>query len=185
MKHHRIAIISGAAAAASFLAVGTGAAQAASPYQYPPAHTPTAAVPSGPVSKAAAQPTVRTVKTRVDGRSERILVAANGLPLYYFLSDTAKQSKVNGALAQLWPPLLSARPSASGVTGKVLSSRQSGGHRVTYNGHFLYTFVEDSPGRVTGQGVSNFFVVTPNIRVFGASIKAVAPAPSSSRGYGY
>jgi predicted lipoprotein with Yx(FWY)xxD motif len=125
------------------------------------------------------------VTTPVDGRSERILVAANGLPLYYFRADTAKQSRVNGALAQLWPPLFSARPSASGVTGKVLSSRQTGGRQVTYNGHFLYTFVEDSPGHVTGQGVSNFFVVTPNIRALGASVKTITPAPSSSRGYGY
>jgi predicted lipoprotein with Yx(FWY)xxD motif len=185
VSHRRIAIISGAAAAASFLAVGTGTAQAASPYQYSPAQTPTAAVSSGHAPKTAAQPTVHTVTTRVDGRSERILVAANGLPLYYFRPDTAKQSKVNGALAQLWPPVLSTRPSASGVNGKVESSRQSNGRQVSYNGHFLYTFVDDSPGHVTGQGVSNFFVATPNIRALGASVKAVAPAPSTSRGYAY
>jgi predicted lipoprotein with Yx(FWY)xxD motif len=94
---------------------------------------------------------------------------------------------VSGVLAQLWPALVSAKPTASGVTGKVVSLKEANGRQVAYNGHFLYTFVDDSPGHVTGQGVSNFFVVTPNVRAIGSAttVKA-APAPAaSSRGYGY
>ena len=90
-------------------------------------------------------------------------------------------------LARLWPALVSAKPTASGVRGKVASLKEPGGRQVAYNGHFLYTFVDDSPGHVTGQGVSNFFVATPNIRAIGNSttVKA-APAPvTQSRGYGY
>ena len=119
--------------------------------------------------------------------TETILVNAKGLPLYYYQADTAKKSQVSGVLAQLWPALVSAKPTASGVKGKVVSLKQAGGRQVAYNGHFLYTFVDDSPGHVTGQGVSNLFVATPNIRAIASSatVKRVpAPAPPS-RGYGY
>jgi hypothetical protein len=58
---------------------------------------------------------------------------------------------------------------------------------VTYKGHFLYTFIEDSAGHVTGQGVSNFSVATPRLKALGSTAKVTskAPAPSSSSGYGY
>jgi predicted lipoprotein with Yx(FWY)xxD motif len=187
VSHHRIAIVSGVIVASS-LAVSTGvAAQAAPPSQYPAARAQAIAARSGLVRSATAEATVRTALTPVGGTTERILVDAKGLPLYYFRADTAKRSNVSGALAELWPPLLSANPSASGVTGKVLSLQQPNGRQVAYNGHFLYTFVDDSAGHVRGQGVSNFFVVTPNIRPIGNSavVKAV-PAPAApSRGYGY
>jgi hypothetical protein len=84
--------------------------------------------------------------------------------------------------------VVSTKPTASGVKGKVASVKQADGRQVTYNGHFLYTFVDDTPGHVTGQGVSNFFVATPNIRTIGSAttVKAAAPAPvASSGGYGY
>src|SRR5580698_1838754 len=119
--------------------------------------------------------------------TETILVNAKGLPLYYYQADKATKSQVSGVLAQLWPAVVSARPTASGVKGKVASVKQADGRQVTYNGHFLYTFVDDSPGHVTGQGVSDFFVATPNIRTVGSArtVKAV-PAPATpSRGYGY
>jgi predicted lipoprotein with Yx(FWY)xxD motif len=92
---------------------------------------------------------------------------------------------VSGGLARLWPPLLAAKPTATGVKGKVLSLKQAAGPVVSYKGHFLYTFVDDSSGRVTGQGVSNFFVVTPNISRVGSTTAIPAPTSSSSHGYGY
>lgn len=188
MNHHRVAIISGVVVAASSFAVSAGAAvQAAPPSQHPAVGAQTTATRSGLVPGATAEATVRTVTTPVGGTRERILVDAKGLPLYYFRADTAKRSNVSGALAQLWPPLLSANPSASGVTGKLLSSQQPNGRQVAYNGHFLYTFVDDSAGHVTGQGVSNFFVATPNIRAVGNSplVKTVLAPAAPSRGYGY
>jgi predicted lipoprotein with Yx(FWY)xxD motif len=123
----------------------------------------------------------------VGATTETILVNAKGLPLYYYRADTATKSQVSGGLARFWPPLVSTKPTASGVKGKVVSVKQADGHQVSYNGHFLYTFIDDSPGRVTGQGVSNFFVATPTIRAIGSSTTAkTAPAPATpSRGYGY
>jgi predicted lipoprotein with Yx(FWY)xxD motif len=181
MQHRRSTMVSGAIALTSFFALGAGAAAsaAASP------HTSSAA----PVIRVAntTQPTLHTATTQVGAKNESVLVTAKGLPLYYYRADTAKKSQVSGVLARLWPPLLSAKPTASGVKGKLVSSKQAGGRQVAYNGHFLYTFVDDSPGHVTGQGVSDFFVATPNMRAIGnASTVKAAPAPvASSGGYGY
>ena len=125
MSHRRLAIISGALAAASFFSIGTDvAAQAASPNQYPTAKSMTSATPHGLSANATTQTTVRTATTRVGGTTEKILVDASGLPLYYFRADTAKHSNVSGGLAQLWPPLLSSKPSASGVVGPFAASAQ-------------------------------------------------------------
>jgi predicted lipoprotein with Yx(FWY)xxD motif len=179
MNQRRNAIFSGAFALTSFIALGAGAAAGAATPQR--SADPLARIVS------TTQPTVHTTTAQVGAKSETILVNAKGLPLYYYQADTAKKSQVNGGLAQLWPALVSAKPTASGVKGKVASSKQAAGSQVVYNGHFLYTFVEDSPGHVTGQGVSDFFVATPGIRTIGktTTVKA-APAPAaSSSGYGY
>jgi predicted lipoprotein with Yx(FWY)xxD motif len=179
MHHRRNAIFSGAVALSSFLAAGAGAASAATPR----------ASSGGPLAHVVntTQATVHTTTTRVGAMNETILVNAKGLPLYYYRADTAKKSQVSGVLAQLWPALVTAKPTAVGVKGKVVSLQQAHGSQVTYNGHFLYTFVDDSPGRVTGQGVSNFFVATPNIRAIkSSSTVEAAPTPvTPSRGYGY
>ncbi len=178
MNHRRNAIIGGAVALSSFFALGAGvAAGAATPHA------------SGSTTHLVntTQPTLHTTTTQVGAKTETVLVNAKGLPLYYYQADTAKKSQVSGVLAQLWPALVSAKPTASGSKGKVTSLKEASGRQVTYNGHFLYTFVDDSPGHVTGQGVSNFFVATPNVRAIGSSttVKA-APAPAEpSRGYGY
>ena len=70
---------------------------------------------------------------------------------------------VSGQLAALWPPLVAGTPTESGTSGGLAVVHTGNGRQVTYNGHFLYTFVEDNPGQVTGQGVQNFFVATPGL----------------------
>ena len=56
---------------------------------------------------------------------------------------------------------------------------------MSYKGHFLYTFIDDSPGHVTGQGVSNFFVATPKIGRLGNTSTVSSATPTTSHGYGY
>jgi predicted lipoprotein with Yx(FWY)xxD motif len=124
---------------------------------------------------------------RVAGSAEIILVDNKGLPLYFYKPDTAAQSMVTGSLAALWPPLIAGAPTASGASGALRVVSTSNGRQVTYNGHFLYTFVEDSPGQVTGQGVQNFYVATPGISTIRPATPGtakVSPAPASG-GYGY
>jgi predicted lipoprotein with Yx(FWY)xxD motif len=120
----------------------------------------------------------------VNGKAQSILVNAKGLPLYYFQGDTAKQSKVSGVLLRLWPALVSAHPVGTGTPGKLTALQSANGHQVTYNGRFLYTFVDDTPGHVTGQGVSGFFVATPHLKSISGTTTAAASS-SGSHGYGY
>jgi predicted lipoprotein with Yx(FWY)xxD motif len=185
-----MAIFSGAAAVTSFIGVGVGVGAAA---DAAPSHaSPTQGASTAPTLKpvirlqAVAKPaTLHAAMGTVNGKSETILVNAKGLPLYYYQADTAKKSFVSGELARLWPPLLSAKPTGTGTKGKLTALKVASGHQVTYNGHFLYSFIDDAPGHVTGQGVSNFFVATPHIKTIGSTSKVATPAPSSGGGYGY
>jgi predicted lipoprotein with Yx(FWY)xxD motif len=196
MQRHHAAIFSGAIALTSFLAVGAGAAAgtaagAVGAYGSPAVHASTSTTkPVVRLQGVAKTPTVHTATSTVNGKTETILVDAQGLPLYYYPADTAKKSLVSGELARLWPPLLSAKPTASGTQGKLAALKVAAGHQVTYNGHFLYTFIEDSAGHVTGQGVSNFSVATPRLKAISSATKVASAAPASSssggsNGYGY
>jgi predicted lipoprotein with Yx(FWY)xxD motif len=142
---------------------------------------------SGPSSSAAPgvlgdSATVQTMSAIVQGTTETILVDAQGLPLYIYKLDTAVTSHVTGQLAALWPPLVAAVPTDHGVSGRLASVATTNGKQVTYNGHFLYTFIEDRPGKVTGQGVQDFFVATPNLTA-GTSPSTSTSTPTT--GYGY
>jgi predicted lipoprotein with Yx(FWY)xxD motif len=90
-----------------------------------------------------------------------ILVDSNGFTLYDFHKDKGTQSACYGACAQGWPPLTtSGAPQAmKGAEASKLGTteRTDGTMQVTYAGHPLYTFVEDSkPGEAKGNDVSAF-----------------------------
>jgi predicted lipoprotein with Yx(FWY)xxD motif len=179
MNHLRIPLSNGAVALFSFFALGAGASTATA------AQKPGAQAGISIHLTSSKTLTLHTETAVVGSKAEKVLVNAAGLPLYYFRSDTPTTSRVNGGLARLWPPLIAARPMASGVKGKVLSLKQAAGPQVSYKGHFLYTFIDDSPGHVTGQGVSNFFVATPNISASGNTTTVPVPTSPASHRYGY
>ena len=171
MRHPKIIIASISLAAAAAIGGGITAAAATNSHASSP--------PSASQSSSA---TVRTVQATVGGKTETVLVNSQGLPLYYYRFDTAAKSVVTGGLAALWPPLTSASPAAAGLTGKLTAVIDIHGSQVAYNGHLLYTFADDQPGQVTGQGVQNFFVATPGLT---AITRSPAPAASSGNPYGY
>jgi predicted lipoprotein with Yx(FWY)xxD motif len=145
-----------------------------------------AATTSSPAASATAAPaTVRTTSANVAGRTETVLLNGHGLPLYYYRPDTATRSLVTGGLAQLWPPLTSPAPAAAGLSGKLAVLSDINGRQVTYNGHPLYTFADDSTGQVTGQGVQGFFVATPGLAPIAGSPAGQAPAAPSRGSFGY
>jgi len=91
----------------------------------------------------------------------RILVDAHGKTLYIWAHDKTSKSSCNGACAAYWPPLLSkGRPQAiAGANPKLLgtSKRSDGRMQVTYAGHPLYYFVEDTKaGQTSGEGLTDF-----------------------------
>ena len=174
MRHPRI-IIAGIGLAA---VAAVGGVTAASARVSSASSTPSA-------RPAAAAATVRTAPANVAGTSETILVNGGGLPLYFYRPDTATRSLVTGGLAQLWPPLTSAAPTAAGANGKLSVLNDVNGHQITYNGHPLYTFAGDHAGQVTGQGVQNFFVATPSLTPLTTSSAGTAPAAPTGGGLGY
>jgi predicted lipoprotein with Yx(FWY)xxD motif len=139
-------------------------------------------------SHAAPGPTVassivRTQSATVGGKTEAILTDAQGLPLYYYAPDTAAKSLVSGGLAALWPPVTStSTPAATGLTGQLRVIHDTHGSQIAYNGHLLYTFISDRGGVVTGQGVQNFFVATPNLPVLAGSSTSTSTNPTNTNG---
>jgi predicted lipoprotein with Yx(FWY)xxD motif len=179
MRHPRIIIASISLAAAAAIGGGLTAAAATNSHA------------SGqPAASQHAATTVRTAQATVAGKTETILVNSQGLPLYYYLNDTAAKSVVTGELAALWPPLTSASPSAIGLAGKLAAVMDVHGDQVAYDGHLLYTFADDHAGQVSGQGVQDFFVATPGLTPTSGSSTAgssttTGPAPAAPSGNGY
>ena len=179
MRHPKIVIASISLAAAAAIGGGITAAAATTSHSS-----------SQPAASQSSSATVRTVQATVGGKTETVLVNSQGLPLYYYLSDTAAKSVVTGGLAALWPPLTSASPAATGLTGKLAAVMDIHGDQVAYNGHLLYTFADDQPGQVTGQGVQGFLVATPGLTAITGSQTATGTAPAapaipSGNPYGY
>jgi predicted lipoprotein with Yx(FWY)xxD motif len=90
-----------------------------------------------------------------------ILVDAHGKTLYVWAHDKSARSTCNGDCAVYWPPLLTrGRPAAlAGARASLLGTthRSDGRMQVTYAGHPLYYFVQDSkPGQTKGEGLTGF-----------------------------
>src|SRR5206468_3040681 len=88
-----------------------------------------------------------------------ILVDSEGKALY--ASDQEAGGKVlctSDACTSFWKPLTtdSSKPTASPAAGKVgVIKRPDGSMQVAVHGRPLYTFAEDSPGKVNGDGFSD------------------------------
>jgi predicted lipoprotein with Yx(FWY)xxD motif len=101
----------------------------------------------------------------------RIIVDVRGRTLYLFEKDKQGRSACYGSCAKFWPPLLTggkpaaARGAKASLLGK--TRRRDGSEQVTYAGHPLYRFVEDTkPGQTKGEGS----------QAFGAGWDALSPA---------
>jgi predicted lipoprotein with Yx(FWY)xxD motif len=140
------------------------------------------------VSSPATAATVRTAMAQVNGVVEVILANHRRAPLYIYKPDTATRSMVTGALAALWTPLVASAPEGSGTSGVLTAVQTENGRQVTYNGHFLYTFAEDRPGLVTGQGFQDLVVATPGlapIHAMGTASTTLTTPTRSGSGYRY
>jgi predicted lipoprotein with Yx(FWY)xxD motif len=156
-------------AALAVAACGSGGTATASP---PPSST-----------SSGASATVRVANSGLGS----ILVDSTGRTLYLFKADVGAKSACSGACATAWPPLrvTAKATSGGGLTASKLGTitRSDGTEQVTYNGHPLYTFINDTkPGQTTGQGVTAFgaawYALTPS------GNQAATPASSSGAGGG-
>jgi len=118
-----------------------------------------------------------------------VLATSTGRTVYWFVIDTPGKSNCNGQCATFWPPVpFSAKPASSSLPGKFGKvTRADGSKQLTYDGHPLYTFKQDTAaGQVNGNGINTsgglWYAETPN----GTKL-AAKPGGSGggSGGYGY
>src|SRR5215469_11944609 len=84
-----------------------------------------------------------------------VLTNAKGFTLYWFAPDSPTKSACNGSCTGYWPPVGKATL-ASGVAGTLTTiTRSDGSKQAVYNGHPLYTYIQDTkPGQATGNNVN-------------------------------
>jgi predicted lipoprotein with Yx(FWY)xxD motif len=99
-----------------------------------------------------------------------ILFDSEEQAIYLFQKETTSESQCYDACAEAWPPVLTdGEPQAgSGIDAGLLGTtkRDDGSTQVTYDDHPLYYYVDDPPGQVLCQNVTEFgglwLVVAPN-----------------------
>jgi predicted lipoprotein with Yx(FWY)xxD motif len=131
----------------------------------------TLALAATAIGHATAPAVVKVVKTKSLGK---VVANDKGKTLYLFRADSGPKSACYGQCAKYWPPLLTTgKPVATdGVKAALLGTakRKDGTIQVTYKGHPLYTFAEDTKvGMTTGEGSDGF----------GAKWYALAPSGST------
>ncbi len=94
----------------------------------------------------------------------KVLVTASGRTLYMYKPDRKNKSNCYAGCAGFWPPLISKAKARAGTGVKArligVAMRKNGQHQVTYRGHPLYTFAQDSKsGQVKGQGYDGIWYV--------------------------
>jgi predicted lipoprotein with Yx(FWY)xxD motif len=144
----------------------------------------TAATPKTTTGRAA------TIGFENNSKLGKILVDSQGRTVYLFRKDSGTKSACSGACAVAWPPVrANGKPTVgSGLTSSKVgtTARSDGKPQVTYNGHPLYRFQNDTnPGDANGQGLTAFggswFVLSPaGNQVSG---QAASSGGGSSNGY--
>ena len=100
-----------------------------------------------------------TVSTEQIGDAGMVLVDSNGQALYTNDQETGSMVLCNGACLSFWTPLtVSGAPKGDSLDGKLgVVTRPDGSKQITFNGKLLYTFSEDQPGEVGGNGFKDAF----------------------------
>jgi predicted lipoprotein with Yx(FWY)xxD motif len=126
----------------------------------------------------------RAVVTTKSSSLGTILVTSTGQTLYLDVNDKAGHFACTGGCAAAWPVLKSSgAPKAAGKAkaSKLGTVKHGGATQVTYNGHPLYTFVQDSKSTpITGEGVNGFYVVSPSGAKVTKTTKTTSTTTSSS-----
>jgi predicted lipoprotein with Yx(FWY)xxD motif len=125
--------------------------------------------------------TVKTRKTKLG----RVLVGPGGHTLYLFAKDKRGKSSCAGVCADAWRPLIT-RGAPKALRGakasKLGTTRRAGGQlQVTYAGHPLYAFAEDTrAGTTKGEGVSAFGAKWFAVSASGRKVRRHAAPPPVS-----
>ncbi|GHO49310.1 hypothetical protein [Ktedonospora formicarum] len=112
---------------------------------------------------------VKTTHLTLEGKKSIVLTDARGFVLYYYVPDTLAKPACTGACLTAWPPLIANTDHVSfchdKLPGEFALHRLAEGKQVTYNGHLLYTYINDrQPGQVTGNNLYQWFAVTTELK---------------------
>jgi predicted lipoprotein with Yx(FWY)xxD motif len=108
----------------------------------------------------ASAPTSDTVGVKLVDGLGRVLVDSSGLALYTPDQEANGMIRCTGSCTSEWQPVGvgSGQPTAASGAGKVgVIKRPDGARQVTLDGMPLYTFAQDSPSQVTGDGFKDQF----------------------------
>ena len=139
---------------------------------------------SGSAQSAPATPTIGLAGNAKVG--QRVLVDSRGRTLYLFVPDgTGSETQVPAQFKPNWPQLTTAAPMAGAgldMTKLAVHTQTDGARQVSYNGHLLYTFINDmAPGDTNGQGLgpNNWFVLDANGNAIGLPRQVAVPSTST------
>jgi predicted lipoprotein with Yx(FWY)xxD motif len=153
-----------------------------------PASTGGGATSAAGTGSSSAAAGIKTANTSVG----TILETSSGQALYWFAIDTPNKSNCNSTCIQYWPPLEGTPSLASGVSlpgtlGTIMGS--NGQTQATYMGHPLYTYVSDTSGKVSGNGINTsgglWWAMTPNGAKPTTTGSAGSGGSGGGGGYGY
>jgi predicted lipoprotein with Yx(FWY)xxD motif len=94
------------------------------------------------------------------GDAGGVLVDSVGRALYIADEEAGRSVVCTGACTSFWIPLTidADAPSGNSLQSELgVIERDDGARQVTFNGKRLYRFVQDEPGVVTGDGLSDAF----------------------------
>ena len=120
---------------------------------------------SSPHKQQAMQPqqgtTPHYVFMRTNTPAGTVVSTSDGMTLYTFDRDPAGQSACNAECAQYWHPYL-ANGTYKAFGKMTIIARADGQRQWAYDGHPLYTFVQDTaPGEIKGNAFHNEWHVVP------------------------
>jgi predicted lipoprotein with Yx(FWY)xxD motif len=104
--------------------------------------------------------TTATVAVKSINGVGNVLVDSAGKALYAADVESGGKVMCTGACTSFWKPLTvgSGKPTAAGGVGKVgVVTRPDGTKQVTVDGKLLYSFSQDQPGKVDGNGFADDF----------------------------
>ena len=113
-------------------------------------------------SSSSAKVNNAVVITKTDASLGEYLADSSGNSLYTYSSDSKGVSNCTGSCLSAWPPYQDKGATTGLPTNVGIIKRTDNGQaQYTYKGLPLYLFTSDSPGQVTGNGVSGFVVARP------------------------
>lgn len=144
-------------------------------YKTPAASSANASTSSTPAVNNA------VLTTKTNSSLGQYLADPSGKALYAYGSDTSGVSNCTGSCLSAWPAYQDKGATTDLPAGVGTITRTDNGQvQYTYNGLPLYYFASDSPGQVTGNGVSGFTAAKPAATSSPASTSTTPTSPSSS-----